>query len=723
MPTTHHRACHLCEAICGLVIETEGQNILSIKGDPQDPLSRGHICPKAIALRDIHEDPDRLRKPVKKVLNANGETEWQEISWDEALDTTAGKLFEVHERHGVDAIGVYLGNPTVHNIGMMTHQNTLFRFLRTRNRFSATSVDQLPHHLIALWLFGHKAMFPIPDIDNTDYFLMLGANPVASNGSIWTVPDIRRRIKDLKARGGRLVVLDPRRTETADIATEHHFIRPGNDALFLAAVLQTLFSEGLANPGHLAPLLRDLDSVADAVNEFTPESVSDATGIAADIIRGIARDLASAPRAICYGRMGVSTQEFGTLCQWLIALINIATGNLDRPGGSLFTLPAVDQVSNTGPGGFARHHSRVRQLPEFDRELPASALADEITTPGEGQIRALFTGAGNPVLSTPNGRQLDEALASLEFMVSLDPYLNETTRHADIILPPTSPLEHDHYDLAFHMNAMRNTARYNPPVFQRAEGCLHDWEIFSALGERVATRLGLEPKPAQPPHTMIDAGLRAGPYSEARGSEHALTLEKLIENPSGIDLGPLQPQLPERLFTADRLIHCAPPAVMADLDRLRQHHRNGEKPGQLRLIGRRHVRSNNSWMHNYHRLVKGRDRCTLLVHPDDLAARGLADGARAGLTSRTGMLTVTLEASDDIMPGVVSLPHGYGHDRAGIRMQTARANAGVSCNDITDDRFLDRLSGNAAVNGVPVTLAPCDESHLTADTAGDSMRV
>ncbi|TCO74697.1 molybdopterin oxidoreductase family protein [Chromatocurvus halotolerans] len=722
MPSTHHRACHLCEAICGLVIETEGQTILSIKGDPDDPLSRGHICPKAIALRDIHEDPDRLRQPIRKVRHADGHVEWQEISWDEALDATADALFDVHERHGVDAIGVYLGNPTVHNIGMMTHQNNLFRFLRTRNRFSATSVDQLPHHLVALWLFGHKAMFPIPDIDNTDYFLMLGANPVASNGSIWTVPDIRRRIRDLKARGGRLVVLDPRRTETADMATEHHFIRPGNDALFLAALLQTLFHEGLAKPGHLTPLLRDLDSVADAVRDFTPESVTEATGIAADTIRGIARDLASAPRAICYGRMGVSTQEFGTLCQWLIAMINIATGNLDRPGGSLFTLPAVDQVSNTGPGGFARHHSRVRQLPEFDRELPSSALADEITTPGEGQIRALFTGAGNPVLSTPNGRQLDEALASLEFMVSLDPYLNETTRHADIILPPTSPLEHDHYDLAFHMNAMRNTARYNPPIFERAEGCLHDWEIFSALGERIANRLGLEPKPAQPPHAMIDAGLRAGPYSEARGSEHALTLEKLKRNPSGIDLGPLQPQLPERLFTADHMIHCAPPPVLADLDRLRRHHLAADNVGQLRLIGRRHVRSNNSWMHNYHRLVKGRDRCALMVHPDDLAARGLADGARAELASRTGTLTVTLEASEDIMPGVVSLPHGYGHDRAGIRMQTARANAGVSCNDITDDRFLDGLSGNAAVNGVPVTLAPCDESPLSAGTAGEGIR-
>lgn len=696
----HYRACHLCEAICGLVIETEGDRVVSIRGDDDDPLSRGHICPKAVALRDIHEDPDRLRRPLKRVVDDEGKTAWQEISWEEALDATARRLVEISARHGVNAIGIYMGNPTVHNYGMMTHQGSLFRHFRTDNRFSATSVDQLPHHLASLWLFGHKLLFPIPDIDRTDYFLMLGANPLASNGSLWTVPDVKKRIKALTARGGKLVVIDPRRTETARLASEHHFISPGTDALFLLALLHTLFEEGLTRLAHLADFTTGLDAVALAVADFTPESVAGHTGISASDTRRIARELAGAGAGICYGRMGVSTQAYGTLCQWLIQIINIVTGNLDRPGGSLFTLPAVDQVSNVSPGGFGRHRSRVRNLPEFDRELPVAALAEEITTPGKGQVRALFTGAGNPVLSTPNGRHLEEALGQLEFMVSLDPYLNETTRHADIILPPTSPLEHDHYDLAFHVNALRNTARYNEPVFNKPEGSLHDWEILAELGNRVSVLLGLEPLPLTPPDRIIEMGLQAGPYRD-----RPVTLETLKANPSGIDLGPLQPQLPGRLRTKDQIIRCDTPEPLADLARLREefsqpHH------GLLKLIGRRHVRSNNSWMHNYHRLVKGRERCTLLMHPSDMKRRDIGDGSRVIVSSRTGAVQLAVEASEDIMPGVVSLPHGYGHNRPGIRMAVAQEHAGVSCNDITDERALDALSGNAALNGVLVSVVP-----------------
>jgi len=440
MTNTHYRACHLCEAICGLVIETRDEKILSIKGDKNDPLSRGHICPKAVALQDIHEDADRLRQPVQKVTADDGSIHWQTISWEEALDKTAEALVNTINQHGVNAVGVYAGNPSVHNYGMMTHQGNLFRHIRTQNRFSATSVDQLPHHLTSMWLFGHKSLFPVPDIDHTHYFLMLGANPLASNGSLWTVPDVKKRIKALKARGGKLVVVDPRRTETAELASEHFFITPGTDALLLLGILNTLFAEGLVDPGHLAPFTTGLSEVEQAIAGFTAGFAATHTGINAEDIRRLARELASAEAGICYGRMGLSTQRYGGLCQWLIQLINIATGNLDKPGGSLFATPAVDAVATSGPGGFNRHQSRVRGLPEFDRELPAAALAEEITTPGQGQIRALFTAAGNPVLSTPNGRQLDDALEQLDFMVSLDPYINETTRHADIILPPTSPL-------------------------------------------------------------------------------------------------------------------------------------------------------------------------------------------------------------------------------------------------------------------------------------------
>lgn len=696
----HYRACHLCEAICGLVIETEDERVVSIKGDRHDPLSRGHICPKAVALKDIHEDPDRLRRPLKKVVDAAGEPRWEEISWEEALDTTARRLVEISQRDGINAIGIYLGNPSVHNYGMMTHQNNLFRHLRTNNRFSATSVDQLPHHLASLWLFGHKLLFPIPDIDRSDYFLMLGANPIASNGSIWTVPDVKKRIRALQARGGKLVLIDPRRTETAELADEHHFITPGTDALFLLALLNTLFTEDLARPRQLAPFITGLEEVAQYIARFTPEFAEPHTGISAGDTRRIARDLARAEAAICYGRLGVSTQAYGALNQWLIQVINIATGNLDRPGGSLFTLPAVDQVNNVGPGGFGRHRSRVRGLPEFDRELPAAAMAEEITTPGEGQIRALFTGAGNPVLSTPNGRRLEGALQQLEFMVSLDPYLNETTRHADIILPPTSPLEHDHYDLAFHVNAIRNTARYNEPVFTPPAGSLHDWEIFGELGNRVAALLGQPAQPVQPPWQLIDAGLQAGPY----GAQN-MSLAQLREHPSGIDLGPLQAQLPERLHTRDKMIRCNTPEPLADLERLR-HEFSLPHHGLLKLIGRRHVRSNNSWMHNYHRLVKGKSRCDLLMHPDDMLQRDITDGCAVTVSSRAGSLRVRVVSSGDIMPGVVCLPHGWGHDRPGTRMAVARKHAGVSCNDITDELALDELSGNAAVNGVLVSVAP-----------------
>jgi anaerobic selenocysteine-containing dehydrogenase len=693
----HYRACHLCEAICGVVIETEGDQIVSIKGDKNDALSRGHICPKAVALKDIHEDPDRLRAPVKKTADGK----WQTISWDEALDTTARRLVEIHNAHSVHAIGIYLGNPSVHNYGMLTHQNNLFRHFRTNNRFSATSVDQLPHHLASLWLFGHKSLFPIPDIERTDYFLMLGANPIASNGSLWTVPDVRKRIKALKARGGKLVVIDPRFTETAQLASEHHYITPGSDALLLLAILNTILSENLADPGHLGTFTSGLDVVATAIADFTPEFAALHTGISATDIRRIAADLAAAEAGICYGRMGVSTQAYGALNQWLIQVINIATGNLDKEGGSLFALPAVDQVATTSPGGFGRHHSRVRGLPEFDRELPVVTLAEEITTPGDGQVRALFTGAGNPVLSTPNGRQLDAALEQLEFMVSLDPYINETTRHADIILPPTSPLEHDHYDLAFHGFGVRNTSRFNEPVFDKPEGSLHDWEIFSELGNRVAVLLGGAAQEVMPPDQIIDMGLQFGPYKD-----QGLNLAQLKENPSGIDLGELKPQLPGRLYTPDKTMRCDTPEPLADLDRLREefaqpHH------GQLSLIGRRHVRSNNSWMHNHHRLMKGKGRCTLMMHPDDMSPRDIADGSEVTISSRVGSVSVTVESCTDIMPGVVSLPHGFGHDREGTEMTIARKHAGVSCNDITDDLAVDALSGNAALNGVLVSVVAC----------------
>ncbi|MCQ4312913.1 molybdopterin oxidoreductase family protein [Pseudomonas stutzeri] len=691
--TRHHRACHLCEAICGLTIETRGEQIVSIKGDPQDSFSRGHICPKAVALQDIQNDPDRLRHPMHRVGN-----EWQAIEWDEAFALAAERLAGIRELHGNNAVAVYQGNPSVHNYGLMTHSNYFLGQLKTRNRFSATSVDQLPHHLTSLMMYGHGLLIPIPDIDHTDFMLILGGNPLASNGSIMTVPDVEKRLKALKARGGKLVVVDPRRSETAAIADQHLFVRPGEDAALLFGLLNTLFEENLTRTSHLP--VDGLDELRATVAPFTAEAMSPRCGVPAEQIRQLARDFAAADKAVCYGRMGVSTQAFGTLCQWLVQSINLVTGNLDRVGGALCTEPAVDLVANTSGGHFYRWQSRVSGLPEYGGELPVSALAEEMLTEGEGQIRALITVAGNPVLSTPNGRQLEQTLDGLDFMLSVDFYINETTRYADLILPPTAPLEHDHYDTTFNLFAVRNVTRFNEAVLSKPAGSLHDWEIFVGLAQAFAARTGSDLKPTIAPEQMIDLGLRAGPYGDH--SELALSLSRLRDYPHGLDLGALKPNLAVRLKTANQRIQAAPELFLNDLKRFALA--PTQQADQLVLIGRRHVRSNNSWMHNYHRLVKGKPRHQLLMNPVDLSRLGLLDGQRVRVRSRVGMIEVEVAASDEMMPGVVSLPHGWGHGRPGVRMGIASSQPGASANDLTDERQLDALSGNAALNGVPVQV-------------------
>ncbi len=696
--TLHHRACHLCEAICGLNIEVshapDGRaSISAIKGDPQDPFSRGHICPKAVALQDIQEDPDRLRQPHRRV----GER-WEPITWEEAFALAAERLWSIQQAHGRNAVAVYQGNPSVHNYGLMTHSNYFLGLLKTRNRFSATSVDQLPQHLTSHLMYGHGLLLPIPDIDHTDFMLILGGNPLASNGSIMTVPDVEKRLKALRARGGRLVVIDPRRSETAAMADQHLFIRPGGDAALLCGLLNTLFSENLARGSHLP--VNGLEQVREAIAPFTAQAMSPLCGIEAGQIRQLARDFAAAGSAVCYGRMGVSTQTFGTLCHWLVQLINLVTGNLDRQGGALCTEPAVDLVASTSGGHFNQWQSRVSGLPEYGGELPVAALAEEVLTPGEGQVRALVTVAGNPVLSTPNGRQLDGALAGLEFMLSIDLYINETTRHADLILPSTSALENDHYDSTFNLLAVRNVTRFNRAILAKPEGALHDWEIFVGLARAFAERAALELKPTLPPAQMIDLALRKGPRGEA--SSWRLSLQVLDEHPHGLDLGPLQPNLATRLRTPAQAVEAAPQVLLDDLQRLARQ--VPMEPDQLLLIGRRHVRSNNSWMHNYYRLVKGKPRHQLLMHPQDLQQRQLEDGQWVRVRSRTGSLEVQVLASEEVMPGVVSLPHGYGHGRQGVRLQIAHAQPGVSANDLTDELLRDALSGNAALNGVPVQV-------------------
>lgn len=688
--TTHYRACHLCEAVCGLEITTEGERIAAIRPDKADVLSRGHICPKAVALQDLHEDPERLRLPVKRVGDG-----FVEISWDEAFETVGTRLAEIAGAHGRDAIGAYLGNPNVHSLGLLTGGGPLLRQIKTKSVFSATSVDQLPAQLIAYLMYGHQNYLFIPDIDRTDLLLVFGGNPMASNGSLMTVPDFPGRLDALKARGGRMIVVDPRRTETARVASAHHFIRPGKDAFVLLAMIHVLLAEDLARSGRLADHVRGLDAVREAVAPFTPELAGEASGLDAATIRDLARDLAAAPRAAVYGRMGTSTQEFGTLCQWAIQLLNLLTGNLDREGGTLLTHPAIEAgMAPRAAGGFARWKSRVRSLPEFAGTLPVAALAEEIETAGPGRIRALVTIAGNPVSSTPNGRRLDAAFAGLDFMVSVDFFVNETTRHADIILPPCSPLERGHYDLAFLTLAVRNVARWSDPLFEKPADALHDWEILSRLAGAFARAMGQEAPETMPPETMIDFGLRAGPY--------ALDLETLRAAPHGIDLGPLRPSLPERLVTADRLIDAAPAPCLADLPRLRAA---AVPDTGLVLIGRRHVRSNNSWMNNSRRLVKGPVRNRLQMHPADMESRQIRSGQTVAIRSRIGEVEIEVEASEDVMPGVVCLPHGWGQaTRDGVRLAVAREAGGVSFNDLSDEALLDAASGNAVLNGLPVEV-------------------
>lgn len=701
----HHRACNLCEAICGLEITVENDKITQIVGDKNDPLSKGYLCPKAYALKDIYEDPNRLKQPIRKCADGS----WETIGWDEAYDYVADNLKRVQAEHGQNAVGIYLGNPSVHNWGTTMNSPAFIKSLKTKNIFSATSLDQLPSHFAAWAMFGHPLLIPIPDISRTDFMLIMGGNPLASNGSLMTAPDMGKHLKNIQKRGGKVVVIDPRRTETAEKGTEHHFIRPASDVFLLLGMLNVILNPLNSPKGDiLQDFTEGVEKLKEAVAEFTPERIAGQTGMSAEAIRRLAHEFATAQSAVAYGRMGLSVQKFGGLCQWLINCLNIVTGNFDKMGGAMFTSPAVDILAKAQYRNlFGRWKSRVRGLPEFMGETPVSALAEEILTPntegGEGQIRAMITNAGNPILSSPNGRQLDKAFESLDFMVSIDIYLNETTRHAHIILPPTTGLETSHYDMTFHIFSVRNTAKYSPPLFPKGENQRYDWEIFQELTHRMTNTEGvLTPNL---PEEKLDLGLRFGAYK--------LSLQQLLDNPSGVDLGDLQPVLPNRLAFEDKKIRLAPDVFLQDLERVKDVLKN-ELPfqkfgtfgtvGDFQLIGRRHLRDNNSWMHNSEKLMKGKNRCTVLMNTDDAAALQIIDKQVVKVSSRVGSIELPVEITADIMRGVVSIPHGYGHNRKGTNLDVAQQFAGASMNDLTDEMEIDDLTGNAVLNGVLVQI-------------------
>ncbi|MER5825213.1 molybdopterin oxidoreductase family protein [Streptomyces mirabilis] len=736
------RVCPLCEATCGLTLTIEGTRVTGARGDRDDVFSKGFICPKGASFGAADGDPDRLRTPL---VRTDGEL--REATWQEAFDAIAEGLGPIVEQYGPHALGIVLGNPNVHTMAGALYPPVLLSALRTHSVFTASTLDQMPKHVSSGLLYGDANAIPVPDLDHTDHLLLIGANPLESNGSLCTAPDFPGKLKALRARGGTLTVIDPRTTRTAKLADRHVTIRPGTDALLLAAMTYVLFEEKLVDLRGLAPHVQDVEELATAVRDFTPEAASEACDVDADTIRALARELAAAPTAAVYGRIGSCTVPHGTLASWLVDVLNILTGNLDRPGGALFPQAATDKTPRpAGPGrGFAlgRWHSRVSRHPEAKGELPLAALAEEIdtATPEGSPVRALIAIAANPVLSAPDGDRLDKALDSLDFMVSVDPYLNETARHADVVLPPPPPSQSAHHDFAFNTLAVRNQVRYNRPAVPLEPGRMAETEILARLVLAATGMHGADPsavdamvidstlgKAVQDPHgpvherdpkelatlltgengpeRRLDMMLRLGPYGEGFGARpDGLSLEKLLAHPHGIDLGPLRPRLPQPLKTRSGKVELLPAPIVDDLPRLRAALR--ERPAAIVLVGRRHLRSNNSWMHNVPALTGGTNRCTLHIHPEDAARLGLADGTAVRVKGAGGEVVAPAEVTDTVRRGVVSLPHGWGHDRPGTRMSHAALDPGVNVNQLLDGSLLDPLSGTAVLNGVPVELAAC----------------
>jgi anaerobic selenocysteine-containing dehydrogenase len=732
--TIHHRICPFCEACCDLEITVAEGRVKRIRGHAADVFSGGYLCPKGVALKDLHEDPDRLRKPL---IKRGGR--FVEATWDEAFEEIERRLPPIIASHGADSVALTLGNPVVHKAALLLYAPRLGRALGSKNVFSASTLDQMPKHLSCGLMFGEFLSISVPDIERTDFLLMLGANPMVSNGSLWTVPNFRDKAKALRARGGKLIVVDPRRTETAKVADEHIFIRPSGDVFFLLGMAHALFAEKLVRLNRLADHVAGVEAMERAVAAFPPEKVSSRCGIPAETIRGLARSLAAARRAVVYGRVGTCTQEYGTLCSWLIDVLNILTGHFDEPGGAMFPRAAALQANGMGKPGSGkgvvtgRRKSRVSGAPEVMGEFPMSCLAEEIQTSGEGQVKALITVSSNPALSSPNGERLAAAMDQLEFMVSLDIYLNETSRHADVVLPGTSPLEDAHYDVAFSQLSYRNHARYSHPVFQPETGRPEEWQVLLRLIgiiqgkgaavdiDRIDDELLMDDlRRTTGPHAdeifkalsqrrgverLLDLGLRSGPYGDQFGAKpDGLNLDKVKAAEGGIDLGALNPRVPEVLRTPSGKIELAPAMLVDDLNRVAT---DLERPApELVIIGRRQLHGNNSWMHNLPVLAKGAAQCTALVNPTDAARLGIEDGGRARIAHDGRTIEVEVEISDEMMPGVVSLPHGWGHDQPGSQLNVAAANPGGNLNALMDENRRDPLSGNAVLSGVEIEMTP-----------------
>ena len=741
-PEVHYRICPFCEQNCGteVTIDRASNSVLTVRGDKADPLSKGYICPKAYAIKDLHHDPEMLTGPL---IKRNGR--FEAVSWAEALDFTARRLLDLQHEHGPNTIASYFGTGLTHVPGLALYAPLLLTTLGSNPIYSASSVDSHAHFMTTATMFGGLASMPIPDIDHSDYFVLIGANPLQSNGSFMTAPGVPRRLRDIQARGGKVVTIDPRRTETADMADWHLSIRPGSDAVLLLAVAHVLFAEALVNLRHIADHAANLDELRDIATRFTPEQASAACGIPVDTIYRLARELAAAPRACIYGRIGSSMQQFGSLTNWLIVAVNALTGNLDRPGGSMFPKGVFEAILfsdryRDGLLPYARWHTRVSGLPELGGQLPCAALMEEMDTPGEGQVRALITLCGNPVLSTPNGGgRLTRAIEQLDFILSFDIYINETSRHADVILPSPKCLAHSDFMVVYPFFTVRDYMRWNAPVFDAPAGSLHDCDIMCEL---VARLKGIEPDEADElalrmlydqlrdqgnpvsgripfdsalaaltepggQDRMFELLVRTGPYGDHFGERpEGLTIAKLKAEPHGVDFGPMQPRITEVVFLPGGKIDLAPALITCDLPRLERWIAEGHPDG-LHLLGRRHMRSFNTWMHNLPSLAKGPHPCTLLMHPSDAERRGIVDGQPVRITSRTGTIEAPVQLSDEMREGVVSLPHGWGHDDQEVPGQhRAKARAGVNYDLLADESLMDVPSCNTNLNYIPVDVTP-----------------
>ncbi|MEP5568314.1 MAG: molybdopterin-dependent oxidoreductase [Halioglobus sp.] len=721
----HYRTCHLCETMCGIEVEHDGEQILAIRGDKNDVLSKGNICPKATGLQDIHNCPDRLRKPIRRVRKnpdqKSHEDEWVEIEWEDALEYASTELARIQNTYGKDSVASYAGRSTAHNMGVLLATQPTRDIIGSRNIYTGSTVDQMPHNFVWYHMFGHQFLCTIPDINRTDYYLMLGTNPKISNGAqMATGANTYKKLNALRERGGKSVLLDPRRTESVKYVDEHFFIKPHTDSLFLIGVIKTIFDKGLCKMGRMEGHTKGLSAVEEAIKAFELTDISRVTGIPATDIERIAVEFATAKTAVCYGRTGISMVDFAGVTQWLMQVLNVITGNMDEIGGMTFPKPAIDSLE-LSRSSWDRYRSRVSGRPEFSDEFPLIVLGEEILTPGEGQIKALLGFAGNMVLSMADGNNSEKALNALEFYVAVDLYRNETTRFADVILPPCGPFEKSHYDFFYHLYDTINWAKFSPKLFDTPESQWSDWEIFTELLGRFATKREKNPvKKALinlahrfvrrfiTPELVTDLGLRFGAYGSKLNpfSSKDLSLKKLKQNPHGIYLGEHGYTFPDRLWTQDKKIDLAPSVIVADLARLKMTHLdapNSASEFDLKIISRLTNRTL-GWMHHSYRLVKGKNPCELMLHPKDADARGISTGDSVRVSSRVGQIELPVMITEDIMPGVVCMPHLWGHGRKNTQQTVANNQAGVSMNDLTDVEYFDQLTGNAIVNGVPVKV-------------------